>query len=99
MITTYAPLYAVLIVFVIAIISTAVIVVKTKPADNFETQKIRLAAALFVGILMLVLVAAVIAVSGESDKGVEVFKTIMSGLSPIAGGIIGYLFSSSEKSK
>ncbi|VAW58654.1 hypothetical protein MNBD_GAMMA11-832 [hydrothermal vent metagenome] len=97
--TTYTPLYAVLFVFVIAIVSTAVIVIKTKPSDNFETQKIRFAAALFVGILMLVLVSAVIAISGEGDKGVDVFKTIMSGLSPIAGGIIGYLFSSSEKGK
>ena len=95
----YYVIYAVLAVFVIAMLSTAYVVKQSEDAKEFETQKIRFAAVLFIGFLVLVLFTAILAIvdDSESNRGMEVFKTVMTGLSPIAGGIIGYLFSSKEK--
>lgn len=88
---------SVLAVFVLAMFITAYVVKSTPETKEFETLKIRFAAVTFTGIMLLVLLTAVFAVGLKSDASMEVFKTVMTGLSPIAGGIIGYLFSSKDK--
>ncbi|MCU6497381.1 hypothetical protein LPN04_06175 [Rugamonas sp. A1-17] len=86
-----------LFIFIVAIV--AYVILKTPESSEFETLKIRFAAVTFTGIMVLILVTAVLGIHDTSGHGMEVFKTVMTGLSPIAGGIVGYLFSAREKSK
>lgn len=81
-------------VFVVAMFITAKIVKDIPEAKDVETRKIRFAAVTFTGIMMLVLVTAILAVAIPTDTSFEVFKTVITALSPVAGGIIGYLFAS-----
>ena len=81
------------LVAVVAIILVAAYVVKVTPeAADIETRKIRFAAATFTGILMLFLFTAILYFVDASGPGKEIFDKVFTGLSPIAGGIIGYFF-------
>ena len=89
----------VLVIFLLIVGIVAYVILKTPESSEFETLKIRFAAVTFTGIMVLILVTAVLGIHDVSGHGLEIFKTIMTGLSPIAGGIVGYLFSAREKSK
>ena len=68
----------------------------TPETEDFEKLKIRFAAVTFTGIMVLVLLVGILAMAINSESSTEIFKTVITALSPIAGGIIGYLFSSKE---
>jgi hypothetical protein len=89
----------VLLAFVAAMAITAYVVARTASTTEFETLKVRFAAVTFTGIMVLVLLCAILAIAVRSAESMEVFKTVMTGLTPIAGGIIGYLFASKDTHK
>jgi NADH:ubiquinone oxidoreductase subunit 6 (subunit J) len=82
---------------VVGIIVVAALVVKSTPeAADFETRKIRFAAATFTGILMLLLFTAILYFVDATGPGKEIFEKVFTGLSPIGRGIIGYFFSAKK---
>jgi hypothetical protein len=86
------------LIVIVVILATAYVVNTTKENGvDFETRKIRFAAATFTGIMVLVLFTAILAFADPSDSvtgnGMAIFEKTLTSLSPIAGGIIGYLFS------
>ncbi|MCK5442211.1 MAG: hypothetical protein KAJ23_09995 [Maribacter sp.] len=90
------------LIVVIAILVTAYVVKNAKEKGvDFEARKIRFAAVTFTGIMVLVLFTAILAFADPSDsttgKGMAIFEKTLTSLSPIAGGIIGYLFSAKRK--
>jgi len=102
--------YYVLVVAVLvalALIVTAIVLFYESKDDpegegaSFETRKIRFAAVTFTGLMMLILCSLILAISDTKDDGVgfKLFEKMLTALSPIAGGIIGYLFSSKPERK
>jgi len=89
-------IFAVLAAFIIAMIIAAYVLKNVTDTQDFETLKIRFAAVTFTGIMLLVLLIGILAISIDSKESTEIFKTIITAMSPIAGGIIGYLFSSKK---
>lgn len=85
----------------VAIIMVSAFVIKATPdAADFEARKLRFAAATFTGILTLLLFVGILwfADPVKDGPGKAIFDKMFTGLSPIAGGIIGYLFSSKKGS-
>lgn len=85
-----------LIVFVIAMITSARLIQALDNPDNFEVRKIRFAAVTFTGIMVLLLVIGILSILEGSDNSAAIFEKVITGLSPIAGGIVGYLFASKQ---
>lgn len=78
---------------VIAVVFVSAYVVKQTPdGSDLETRKIRFAAATFTGILILLVFTSVLYFVDGSGPGKEIFERVFTGLTPIAGGIIGYFF-------
>jgi hypothetical protein len=93
----YDALVYIALIAVVAIIMVSAYVVRVTPdAPNLEARKIRFAAATFTGILLLFLFTAVLYFVDSSGPGKAIFEKAFTGLSPIAGGIIGYFFASKE---
>ena len=81
----------------VAVILIAAYVLKVTPeAAELETRKIRFAAATFTGILMLLVFTAILYFVDPNGPGKDIFEKSFTGLSPIAGGIVGYLFSAKQ---
>ena len=77
------------------------VVVNTADTQDLEKSKVRFAAATFTGILLLIVFTAVLYFvdstgANPTDTGQKIFDKVFTGLIPIAGGIIGYLFASKE---
>ena len=89
-------LLVILSVFTISMIITGIVLKHTPETEDFEKQKIRFAAVTFTGILVLVLLTGIMAIMDSSDKGIEVFKSILTALTPISGGIVGYFFAAKK---
>jgi hypothetical protein len=68
------------------------VIAKAADTENLETSKVRFAAATFTGILLLIVFASVLYVAFPTGAGKEVFGAIVPAVTPIAGGVIGYLF-------
>jgi hypothetical protein len=68
------------------------VVAKTTDTENLETSKGRFAAATFTGILLLIVFVSVLYVAFPTGAGKEVFDAIVPAVTPIVGGVIGYLF-------
>lgn len=91
-----ALVYFALVAVVIVTLVSAYVVKVTPEAPNLETRKVRFAAATFTGILMLLLFTAVLYFVDPNGSGKVIFDKTFTGLSPIAGGIIGYFFASKQ---
>lgn len=89
----------ILVIAALITVLTGRAVVQAADAEDFETRKIRFAAVTFSGIVVLILASAVLAFNAPTmeSPGVKVFETILTALTPIAGGIIGYLFAAKDK--
>ncbi len=81
-----------LFVVVVGIVIGAWVVVKTPDGANFESSKIRFAAATFTGILLLIVFVSILYFADPKGAGKEIFSAIVPAITPIAGAIIGYLF-------
>ncbi|MDC5821671.1 hypothetical protein OPW19_17805 [Vibrio europaeus] len=93
-------IYGVTLVGLVSILTTVILYkIKDDTKADFETRKIRFAAVTFTGILTLILFTSILAFASDSPKGVGylIFEKVLTALSPVAGGIIGYLFSAKEK--
>ena len=90
---------SVLVVFTATMIITGYVLKKTPETQDFETLKIRFAAVTFTGIMVLIFLIAILAVTDttEAKNGMEVFKIVLTALTPIAGVIAGYLFGAKNK--
>ena len=83
---------AILVVFIMTLLIAGYVIKNTPETEDLDKQKVRFAAVTFTGILVLVLLSGVMAIVDTSGKGMDVFKDILTALTPIAGGIIGYIF-------
>jgi hypothetical protein len=91
--TNYALVAVALILVVVSIIIGGVIIALTPEPTDFETRKLRFAAATFTGILLLIIFACVLYfVADPNGAGKEIFDKLVPALTPIAGAIVGYLF-------
>lgn len=81
-----------LLVVVVGIGIGGWVVVKTPDTANFESSKVRFAAATFAGILLLIVFASVLYFAAPAGPGKEIFGAIVPAVTPIAGAIVGYLF-------
>ena len=87
------------LVALVLILTTAILYkIKNSDGADFETRKIRFAAVTFTGILTLILFTSILAFASGSPEavGFVIFEKVLTALSPIAGGIIGYLFSAKD---
>lgn len=84
----------VLVLVVAVIILSTFVVILTPETQDIEKQKIRFAAAIFTGILLLIVFTSVLYFADPDGTrgGKEIFDKVFAGLTPIAGGIIGYVF-------
>jgi len=87
---------AILVVFTIAMLIAGYVIKHTPETEDFDKQKVRFAAVTFTGILVLVLLSGIMGIVDATGKGMDVFKTILTALTPIAGGIVGYLFAAKK---
>jgi hypothetical protein len=72
------------------------VVVKIPDGADFESSKVRFAAATFTGILLLLVFTSVLYFASPTGPGKEIFSAIVPAVTPIAGAIIGYLFGSKK---
>lgn len=63
-------------------------------AASIEVQKLRFAASMFTGILIVFVFAALLYVGTPQGGGREVFTTAMTAMTPLAGAMMGYIFGS-----
>jgi hypothetical protein len=66
-----------------------------KPASDFESRKLRLAAAMFTGIMLVFIFVALIDVA--LGNGRQIFDTAVKAMLPLAGVIVGYFFGAGQK--
>ncbi len=85
----YAALFGLLAVVVLG----GIVVMRIPERSDLETRKVRFAAATFTGILMLFVFAAALYFVDGRGIGEKIFDKAFSGMSPLAGAIVGYLFS------
>lgn len=85
--------YAALLILALGVGIGGWVVAATADAD-IEKSKVRFAAATFTGILLLIVFTSVLYFVDASGPGKEIFEKILTALTPIAGGIVGYLFAS-----
>lgn len=100
----YYLVFGLLLVFVysIRVAATMIKSESTSPKSesetcNFEVRKLRFAAATFTGILVLLLIIGILSLVLNTPTALTIFEKLLTGLTPIAGVIVGYLFSSKEK--
>jgi hypothetical protein len=76
----------------LALIVGGLVVGFTPDAPDLEARKIRLAAAIGTGLLVLIVFSAVLYYAGKDDKGKVIFDRIVNSTIPIIGAIVGYIF-------
>ena len=82
--------------FVIFIGSCVLIALAKKEVD-LETRKLRFAAVMFTGFISLFIFAALIYIGASPEAGVEtaakdIFEKAVTGMTPLAGVVLGYFF-------
>jgi hypothetical protein len=80
--------------FLIVFLISAVVLMLTGDKGDLDTRKIRFAAVTFTGILMLFVFTAVLYFVEPDGPGKEIFDRAVTAMTPLAGVIIGYLFTS-----
>lgn len=86
--------YGALGIFLLVVIIAAYLLMVTPDATDLEARKLRFAAVTFTGILTLFVFTAVLYYCKPEGPGKEIFDKAVTGMTPLAGAIIGYLFSS-----
>jgi hypothetical protein len=82
--------------FASGVIVAGVYILKTIPvAVDFETRKLRLAASMFTGIMLLFIFITLVSVGRGGD--LSMFDTTVKTLTPLAGVIVGYFFGTSRR--
>ena len=94
--TSFIYIGLALIAPIAAIVIGAIVVVFSRDDVDLETRKIRFAAAMFTGILVLFIFAAVLyfaqCTNNCNGSGQVIFDKAVTAMTPLAGAIIGYLF-------
>ena len=89
----YDPLvYISLLILVAGVGYAGWVIVRTPDSDTLEKSKVRFAAATFTGIMLLIVFTATLYFVDPDGPGKEIFEKVFTALTPITGGIIGYLF-------
>ena len=88
--------FGLILVFVFSMWATANVIRGMSEAPDFEVKKLRFAAVTFTGITVLIMVIGILSIVSNTDKSFEIFEKVLTALSPIAGVIVGYLFSSNN---
>jgi hypothetical protein len=92
-----------LIAPIAAIVFGAIVVIRTPDEVDLETRKIRFAAAMFTGILVLFIFAAILyfaqCTTNCNGSGQAIFDKAVTAMTPLAGVIIGYLFGTRKSSR
>jgi len=103
-VNSYIPLvYCALLVVVVGIAYAGWVILKTEESDSLEKSKVRFAAATFTGIMLLIVFTATLyfvdsaEAQTASQAGKAIFERVVTALTPIAGGIIGYLFAARKE--
>ena len=65
-----------------------------KPASDFESRKLRLAAAMFTGIMLVFIFVSLVDVA--LGGGRQIFDTAVKAMLPLAGVIVGYFFGAGQ---
>jgi amino acid transporter len=86
----YLALGSFLLVFLIS----AFVLMRTSDQGDLDTRKLRFAAVTFTGILMLFVFTAILYFVKPDGPGKEIFDRAVTAMTPLAGAIIGYLFTS-----
>ena len=86
--------YAALAIFVIVFGIAAYLLAKTPDSGDLETRKVRFAAVTFTGILTVFVFTAILYFVDPTGPGQVIFDKAATGMTPLAGAIIGYLFAS-----
>ena len=73
------------------------VIMKTPESDSLEKSKVRFAAATFTGMLLLIVFTATLYFVNPDGPGKVIFEKIVTALTPIIGGIIGYLFATKKE--
>jgi hypothetical protein len=83
------------IVFVLVVfIPSAIVIFKTNAATDIELVKARFAQVMFVGIITTFIFTSILYfMSPSNGVGKEIFDKAVTAMTPLAGVIIGYLFS------
>jgi hypothetical protein len=68
------------------------IISKTTTSTDVEIVKMRFAQVMFIGILVTFIFTSVLYMFSETGPGKEIFEKAVTGMTPLAGVIIGYLF-------
>ena len=85
------PIYVAFLLLLVGLGVVAYVLSNTPETDSLEKVKVRFAAVTFTGIMLLIVFTAVVYIV-HPDPGKEIFDKVFTALTPIAGGIIGYLF-------
>ena len=100
--TSYIYIALALIAPLAAIIIGAIVVIVSRDDVDLETRKIRFAAAMFTGILVLFIFAAILyfaqCTNNCNGSGQVIFDKAVTAMTPLAGAIIGYLFGTRKSS-
>jgi len=93
------------IIYAAATIAAAVILIgglliwKTPDATDLEVRKLRFAASMFTGILLVFVFAALLYIATPDGSGRDIFKTAMTTMTPLAGAMMGYIFGTRNKTQ
>ncbi|HEY5724285.1 MAG TPA: hypothetical protein VIT45_18390 [Allosphingosinicella sp.] len=88
-------MYAAIAFAFVSIVLGAIILIRIPPAADAESRKVRLAAAMFAGIMLIFIFVALISVA--VGAGGEVFDTAVKAMLPLAGAIAGYFFGTGQR--
>jgi uncharacterized BrkB/YihY/UPF0761 family membrane protein len=89
--------YASLVFFALVVMLSVLMLAGTKPHMDSDTRRFRLAAAMFIGIIMLfVFFASLYYAAPDGDAGRQIFDKGLLVMATLAGSIVGYYFGSSR---
>jgi hypothetical protein len=89
-----------LLVVILAFVGGAAVIWKTDSVTDIEVLKARFAQVTFVGIFVLVLFTAILYyVVDPKTAGKDIFDKVLTAITPLAGVIIGYFFSTRQSDK
>jgi cytochrome bd-type quinol oxidase subunit 2 len=94
-----ALVYLALFSVVVVVIFGGWVILNTKDDVDFETRKLRFAAATFTGITMLFVFISVLYFASDKDgHGQQIFDKGFTAMFTLAGTILGYLFGATRTS-
>lgn len=80
----------------IALVIGGVVLVFTPDPPSLEVSKIRLAAAIGTGLLVLIVFSSVLYYTDKEGAGKIIFDRVLTATVPLIGAIFGYFFGSAE---